>query len=319
MIFICCSEEAEDLTKQLGQLNNNFLNFPLDEMEIKGVQEYNLDVDWKLLAENFMEWYHVGPVHPALAKFSTMDKHIMNEGDGLYTGFVTHPVTNSGGPADTSNFNPTPKSNEYENQTAFFYHIFPNVSVTVYPHSVYTLVMTPTTAGKCKETLYLLQHPDCRLKTDTDEECKRKTDDLFDFVCQVNNEDVWIVNRVAKGLKNSQYRGGRFSPEMEQACYRFQNMVADALTSMSPGVYPPNVIDYYKAFPHMKKDYVNPTEEMFEETSSHAELLNIGGTTSEEAEATPETTAAFTVVEIDPVSDTITPLVEVTTEGEVNI
>merc|ERR1719326_863932 len=179
----------------------------------EGQQTYNLDVDWKLLAENFMEWYHVGPVHPELAKFSTMDKHHMNEGYGNYIGFVTAPVTNCGGPADTDLFNPTPNTTEKDQTTAYFYHIFPNVSVTVYPHSVYTLIMLPEAPGKSKETLYLLQHPDCRLETDTDEEYNTKADNLMKFVTNVNDEDIYIVNRVSKGLRNTHYRGGRFAPD----------------------------------------------------------------------------------------------------------
>lgn len=234
---------SKPLSSQLGQLNENFANYPSLGMNILRQQTYNLDVDWKLLAENFMEWYHVGPVHPELAKFSTMDKHHMNEGEGNYIGFVTAPVTNCGGPADTDLFNPTPNTTEEDHSTAYFYHIFPNVSVTVYPHSVYTLIMLPEAPGKCKETLYLLQHPECRLETDTDEEYDTKADKLMKFVTNVNDEDIYIVNRVSKGLRNTHYRGGRFAPDMEMTCYRFQNMLADAMIQRE-AIYPKNVLDY---------------------------------------------------------------------------
>jgi len=192
-----------------------------------------------------MEWYHVGPVHPELAKFSTMDKHHMHSGEGQFVGFVTRPVTNCGGPADTDLFHPTPNSNVYDQSTAYFYHLFPNVSVTIYPHSVYTLVMLPTGPGQSQETLYLLQHPDSRLETDSDEVFKQKKDALMNFVTKVNDEDIWIVNRVSKGVRNSKYRGGRFSPEMEETCYRFQNMIADGMIDRN-NIFPTEVTDYYE-------------------------------------------------------------------------
>jgi len=320
MIFVCANPEVGSLSDSLGDIVNLFKDYPLAEMDIKGVQEYNLDVDWKILAENFMEWYHVGPVHPELATFSTPEQHLMQEGSGNYVGFVTHPVTNSGGAADTTNFNPTPQTTTYDQQTAFFYHLFPNVSVTVYPHSVYTLVMLPTAPGKCKETLYLLQHPDCKLETDTQEEYQSKVDALFKFVCKVNDEDVWVVKRVSKGLRNSQYVGGRFSPDMEKTCYRFQNMIGDAMTGLYPGVYPPQMTDYYKSFPHMKETKSQDdmataisqsqlNEEIFEEENTvYAELLNIEGTTSStetEEQAEHQSSQTFSVVEMDPATDSM--------------
>lgn len=221
-------------------------------MEVLNSQVYYTDIDWKLLAENFMEWYHVGPVHPALAQFSTTEMHHMNEGKGQYVGFVTRPVTNCGGAADTDKFHPTPGSTPLDQETAYFYHIFPNVSVTIYPHSVYTLVMLPFGPGRSKEILYLLQHPKSKLESDSMEVYREKQKALFDFVTNVNHEDIVICEAVSKGLRNPQYRGGRFSPDMEKTCYRFQNMIADTMAGMKPGLYPPDMTDYYKAFPHMK-------------------------------------------------------------------
>lgn len=229
-----------------------FQEFPLNEMEVVNSQVYHTGIDWKLLAENFMEWYHVGPVHPTLAQFSTPEQHFMNEGNGQYVGFVTRPVTNCDGPADIDKFNPTPGSTSIDQETAYFYHIFPNVSVTIYPHSVYTLVMLPFGPGRSKEILYLLQHPKSKLENDTKEQYAEKQKALFDFVCTVNAEDITICNQVSAGLRNPQYRGGRFSPDMERTCYRFQNMIADTMADMKPGLYPPDFNSYYKAFPTMR-------------------------------------------------------------------
>jgi len=329
LIFINQSKDGQPLKEKFGILSEAFENYPLDEMKILGSKTYEVDIDWKLLAENFMEWYHVAPVHPELAKFSTPDKHLMWEGTGQYVGFMTHPVTNSGGPADTDLFNPTPGSNSFEQQTAFFFHLFPNVAVTCYPHSVYTLVMLPISAGKTKETLYLLQHPESRLLSDSDEQFREKADNLLNFVTKVNEEDIWVCNKVARGLRNSQYRGGRFQPDMEQTCYRFQNMVADSMTSKPANLlYPPKMTDWNAAFPHLIPGYIPPIPQ--EEVADT--LLNIDGMTSEDAmeeqqfsllEVDPETETVKvlvpeleTIVEFDPTKDTLfNPILEVTQEG----
>lgn len=50
--------------------------------------------------------------------------------------------------------------------------------------------------GKTCETLNLLMHPSSRFATDLDEIHSAKVDELMDFVCHVNQEDVDIVQRV---------------------------------------------------------------------------------------------------------------------------
>jgi len=299
MVFINQDPNAAPLKEKMKSLVDRFEKYPLHEMTLLGKQTYDLDVDWKLLAENFMEWYHVGPVHPELAKFSTMDKHFMNSGEGQYVGFVTRPVTNCGGPADTDLFHPTPNTNEYDQTTAFFYHLFPNVAVTVYPHSVYTLVMLPTGPGKSRETLYLLQHPDSRLEDDCDTTFNNKTDALMKFVTNVNDEDIWIVNRVSKGVRNTKYRGGRFSPDMEGTCYRFQNMIADSMIERNL-VFPAEVTDYYEHVmrPHEFREKLESQGEAFADPEPvYSEAGTAVFTLVNEQH---ETAEKFSVVEFDP-------------------
>lgn len=39
--------------------------------------------DWKLIAENFVDFYHVDAVHPELARFSRVDDHQPYQGKRL--------------------------------------------------------------------------------------------------------------------------------------------------------------------------------------------------------------------------------------------
>mmetsp|Transcript_9387 Transcript_9387/g.23758 ORF Transcript_9387/g.23758 Transcript_9387/m.23758 type:complete len:143 (-) Transcript_9387:318-746(-) len=127
----------------------------------------------------------------------------------------------------------------------FFYHLFPNVSITVYPHSVYTLIMLPQQEpGRTYEKLTFLQHPGSRLETDTDEQYAQKVEAALGFVCNVNQEDVDICEMVGHGVRQGPYEGGVFSPTMEHTVYRYQNMVIDALTGAAPPLYPPVMKDY---------------------------------------------------------------------------
>ena len=62
--------------------------------------EYEIPANWKLVAENFMEYYHLPWVHPSLVKVSPMDAHYRWQGTGKYVGFCTTPIaanTDDGG------------------------------------------------------------------------------------------------------------------------------------------------------------------------------------------------------------------------------
>eukprot|EP00913_Durusdinium_trenchii_P025043 g23507.t1 len=123
-----------------------------DDMELFSQKKYDIGGDWKLIAENFVDFYHIDAVHPELSRFSRVDDHLPYQGDGQYVGFVTSPLTDCGGPGDSVKFNRFPRLREVESQAALFFHIFPNVSVTIYPHSVYTLLTLPSkTPGRTEE------------------------------------------------------------------------------------------------------------------------------------------------------------------------
>lgn len=241
LIFVNCDNSADPLWDQLGDIRDRWDGYPMAEMDVVDSKYYGIAADWKLLAENFLDYYHVPAVHPELAKFSTFEQHKAYQGEGRYCAFVTEPVTDSGGAADTTLFHPTPSRHasglpEKYRTTAYFYHIYPNVSVTCYPHSVYLLIMLPDKVGRAHENLLLLQHPESRREEDDDETHRLKQKALMDFVCQVNDEDVTIVERLARGLTNEAYPGGIFAPIAEQAVHRFQNFVIDGMTCTRPSV-----------------------------------------------------------------------------------
>merc|ERR1711937_1101094 len=106
-------------------------------MHLHASKEYDIQANWKLVAENFVDFYHIDAVHPALAEFSRVDDHLPYQGKGQYVGFVTSPLSDCGGPGDLCNFNAFNGINSLEQKSALFFQVFPNVSITLYPPSLY--------------------------------------------------------------------------------------------------------------------------------------------------------------------------------------
>eukprot|EP00929_Paragymnodinium_shiwhaense_P028652 TRINITY_DN1656_c0_g1_i1.p1 TRINITY_DN1656_c0_g1~~TRINITY_DN1656_c0_g1_i1.p1 ORF type:complete len:536 (+),score=135.59 TRINITY_DN1656_c0_g1_i1:95-1609(+) len=241
IIWLNLDLEAPGLLQSLGGAAKELVDYPFHEMDLVGQTEYRPECNWKVLVENFVEWYHIPAVHPALDKFSKPHYHVENQGEGKYVGFVTNPLKHTDTVCDLEHWNLAPGNEQLAaaaprqfdpRDTAFFYHLFPNVSITVYPHSVYTLIMLPgkESSSTSYEKLSFMQHPDCRLATDDDETFERKREEVHAFVKNINDEDLTICESVQQGVQALSYNGGMFCPAHEWTTYRMQNFFADALT-----------------------------------------------------------------------------------------
>ena len=66
--------------------------YPLKKCKIVKSKEYRVKANWKLLIDNFIEYYHLPAVHPELVKGSGMDEHICTQESGDYISFKTDPI-----------------------------------------------------------------------------------------------------------------------------------------------------------------------------------------------------------------------------------
>jgi len=232
MIFLNQQPDHQPLLEVLGDLPNKLARYDFQDLQVCGVKDYDIQGDWKLVAENFVDFYHINAVHPALAKFSKVEDHKPYQGKGQYIGFVTAPLTDCGGPGDSSNFNAFPRILPEETSAALFFHIFPNVSLTVYPHSIYTLMTLPSsTPGHTRERLTLLMGSNAQKAEDSDDRFAEKCSALMDYVTNINNEDVVAIENLQRGLTNARNMElhGEFLPKYDWPIHRFQNMVISGL------------------------------------------------------------------------------------------
>ena len=225
---------------QMGDLNEHYGYYPYDNMRIIEQYEYTINSNWKMISENFIEYYHLPWVHPELCQVSSVANHIRRQGCGQYTGFATYPLTYGGTAADPDAFEPFAGINDVDKEASWFIQIFPNVSYFLFPHHLATLITYPQSPGVTKEKMTLLMDKSIKEKIDNnDVETKNKVKELSDFYVMVNDQDIKAVEKVQKGVQcNNVYRGGRLSAKFEEPVYRFQNMLVDYMTD-----------DYLKEYP----------------------------------------------------------------------
>jgi choline monooxygenase len=226
LVFVNLEADPEPLADHLGDLPQRTAGYRLDEWEIARTAEYEIKANYKLVAENFTEYYHLPWVHPGLVKVSPMDAHHRWQGAGMYVGFCTSPIapdTDEGG--WQSGLEPISGLSDVDATSARFIWLFPGVAVNILPNHLFIIHARPAAPGLTHETTYLLTHPE----TAGAEGSEQAVDELATFWDGVNREDIEIVERVQAGLASTPFPGGRLCYRFEESVHRFQNMVIDRM------------------------------------------------------------------------------------------
>lgn len=224
-IFVNLDGRARPLSEWLGDLPRRFARFPLSELQLVRRRPFTIKANWKLIAENFMEYYHLPWVHPELCNISGFNDHYRFQGPGMYTGMVTSPLSRD---PTTVQFNlpDMPGLSGLERQTAFWIMMFPNTAWFLLPNHFFLLFYRPDGPHLTIESADMLVHPNALAAPDAQQEIDR----VLDFWAMVNNQDIGAVEGVHQGLQSRAYPGGRMCFRFEEPVWRFQNMVIDLMT-----------------------------------------------------------------------------------------
>jgi phenylpropionate dioxygenase-like ring-hydroxylating dioxygenase large terminal subunit len=221
LVVVCLDPAARPLDELVGDLRRRLAGYRMDEWEVSRTTTYEIEANWKLVAENFMEYYHLPWVHPGLVKVSPLAAHHRWQGTGMYVGFCTTPIAAN---SDDGGWQGLPALETLTGDDAVsarFAWVFPTIAINALPNHTFLMLVRPESAGRTHEATYLLAHGDS-----ADE---RAVAELLQFWDEVNREDIAIVERVQAGLADPAYTGGRMCYRFEESVHRFQNMVVDRM------------------------------------------------------------------------------------------
>ena len=195
---------------------------------------YSINSNWKLAVENFVESYHVPMVHPELQNVNPMEDHYQILGGDHYVGL--------GGRADgvaKSLDPPLPVFPECDNADAYeALYIFPNLMLTCLPNLLKAIILCPLAPDRTQERLVVFFVGDEAMCDDLSD---TRVTVMKDWVLNVNNQDIGIIEEVQKGRASTAFDGGRFMPRQEQTSLHFQKMLAKRmLPALEPSDLPPD-------------------------------------------------------------------------------
>lgn len=189
---------------------------------------YAVAANYKLVGENFLEYYHLPWVHPELIEVSRMEDHYRWQGPGLYSGFCTTPISRNTEGGGWQGLPPLGTLRGDDAESGRFVLLFPNTAISVLPNHAFVIVANPDGPGRTVEKTALLTHPGSLGEPGAEEEL----DQLMGFWDLVNTQDFEIVERVQEGISNPAYRGGRMCYRFEETLHRFQNIVIDKMVGI---------------------------------------------------------------------------------------
>ena len=223
LLVICLSNETVPAADWFGDLDDRLAGYRLGDWRTHLTEKIDIEANWKLISENFQEYYHLPWVHPELSKVSRVLNHYRYQGVGMYCGQTTTPISNDER-GDWSVMPPAEGLSHSDMASGRFIALFPNVLLSVLPNHVFVMRLDPLTSGLTRETCTWLLPPSNPHVADADFATTRE------FWLDVNDEDVDIVERGQRGLTSGGYTPGRLSPRFEEPLHRFHNMLADRFT-----------------------------------------------------------------------------------------
>jgi choline monooxygenase len=229
LVFVNLDTQAAPLAEQLGDLPQRFHDYRLDEWRVMRRRRYDVAANYKLIGENFMEYYHLPWVHPELIKVSRLEDHYRWQGRGMYTGMCTTPISRNTDAGGWEGLPPLQSLGDADASAGRFVWLFPNTAIVVLPNHAFVLLNQPKGPADSIEEAVILTHPDCMQGSDVTHEL----DQLEQFWDLVNRQDLEIIERVQKGIANPAYEAGRMCYRFEEPLHRFQNMIIDKMVGIN--------------------------------------------------------------------------------------
>jgi glycine betaine catabolism A len=203
-------ERAEPLATQLGAVVDRVRNYPLRDLRRGASFTYEVAANWKVLAENYNECYHCGPVHPELCELVPSFRHgggglAWDDGiphrDGAWT------FTTSG----TSTRTPFAALTEAERVRHKGELVYPNLWLSLAAEHVAAFTLQPRAPGHTTVRCDLLFHESELSRSEFD------ASDAAELWELVNRQDWAICESVQRGMSSRVWNGGWFAPMEDEA------------------------------------------------------------------------------------------------------
>ena len=220
LVFVHPDAAAPPLETLLGSVPASVRAGGLDPegLRFHSRVEYELQANWKVVIENYLECYHCAVAHPGFSSVVEVDPtryrlEASSWSSSQFCGLRETPR----GPGTGTSYQPSGEITEGQ-----FHFLWPNTRLNVFPGRPNLSVGTAIPIGP-ERTRGFFDYFFGEGVTEGE------TRDLLAFDDQVGREDRVLVESVQRGVRSGVLGSGRLLPQSEQLIAHFQQLVRRAL------------------------------------------------------------------------------------------
>lgn len=207
LIFARVTKGDEKLSDILQGIQERISPMDLSSLPFHSEQSYDINCNWKVYVDNFLEGYHIPIVHPELANL--LD----------YRNYVTETYPHYS--LQHSPFQGGDNLYKKEGGEAFYYFVFPNMMLNILPDRLQVNLVIPVSPTRCK---VLFSYFYGKVEPEIIEKDMAYSD-------VIQQEDIEICEAVQRGLQSKVYDQGRFSVKRETGVHHFQSLLKTHFSS----------------------------------------------------------------------------------------
>jgi phenylpropionate dioxygenase-like ring-hydroxylating dioxygenase large terminal subunit len=218
-VFVTLNTEAEPVARRLAEVEGLIADFGMEDYTETFYETHLWDTNWKVLAENFMESYHLPVCHAGtIGGLSKLDEMVCPPGSEA---FNYHTILKDerlkialAHPSNT-------RLKGDLRRTTFLLAIYPSLLITLTPGYFWYLTLLPNGPGQVRIGFGGGMSPDFV----TDPDAQQHFAQLKTLLDEVNVEDRGCTERVYRGLSSGLARPGHLS-HLERPNYDFARYIA---------------------------------------------------------------------------------------------
>ncbi|MFK7838524.1 MAG: aromatic ring-hydroxylating dioxygenase subunit alpha [Sulfitobacter sp.] len=229
-VFITLNPDAKPVTEELGEVADLIAGYDMTNYTETFFEEHLWDTNWKVLAENFMESYHLPVCHAGtIGGLSKLDEMICPPGRKA---FNYHTILKDESLRIAMAHPSNDRLQGDERRTTFLLAIYPSLLITLTPGYFWYLSLHPKGPGQVQIRFGGGMSDDYK----DDAEAQQNLTDLKTLLDEVNVEDRGCTEKVYRGLSADGATPGHLS-HLERPNFDFaQYLMSRMDTSFQPVV-----------------------------------------------------------------------------------
>ena len=200
LLFVNLDANAPSLAEVVGELFDEMNARDAGAFRFVARKDWELDCNWKVYVDNYLEGYHIPIVHPSLFRELDYPKY-WTETKRHYS--IQHAPVKG------------PERLRSDDDVRYFW-IFPNLMLNVYADNFSTNLIVPIGHGRTRTIFeWYFRDP---------ENSQKAIGETISFSDEIQLEDIGICEAVQRGLRSSTYESGRYSPQRENGVHHFHGL-----------------------------------------------------------------------------------------------